>query len=116
MCLRMTLNSAVVTATRYGLKGQGIESQWGRKFLHPCTSAPGPTQPPEFGANYPNPPTVEAKETAKLYLYSPLCAFMTCYRVNLRQHLKCKLPTVPLATMICQGEMALRIALWNTLI
>jgi hypothetical protein len=33
-------------ATRYGLDGPGIESQWGRDFLHPSTLALGPTQPP----------------------------------------------------------------------
>jgi hypothetical protein len=32
-------------ATRYGLDGPGIESRWGRDFLHPSRPALGPTQP-----------------------------------------------------------------------
>jgi hypothetical protein len=38
--------SSVGIATRYGLDGPGIESQWGRVFLHPSTPTVGPTQPP----------------------------------------------------------------------
>jgi len=38
--------SSVGTATRYGLDGPGIESQWGRDFPHPSRPALGPTQPP----------------------------------------------------------------------
>jgi hypothetical protein len=30
----------------YGLEGAGIESQWGRDFLHMSRTALGPTQPP----------------------------------------------------------------------
>jgi hypothetical protein len=33
-------------ATRYGLDGPGIESQWGRGFPQPSRPALGPTQPP----------------------------------------------------------------------
>ena len=32
--------------THYGLDGRGIESQWGRDFLHPSTPALRPNQPP----------------------------------------------------------------------
>jgi hypothetical protein len=32
--------------TDYGLDGPGIESQWGRDFLHTSRPALGPTQPP----------------------------------------------------------------------
>jgi hypothetical protein len=39
-------DSSVAVATRYGLDGPGIESQWTRDFPHPSTPAPGPTQPP----------------------------------------------------------------------
>ena len=40
------LDSSVGIATRYGLDGPGIESRWGRDFLHPSRPALGPTQPP----------------------------------------------------------------------
>jgi hypothetical protein len=36
----------VVTATGYGLEGPGIESRWGRDFLHLTRPALGPTRPP----------------------------------------------------------------------
>ena len=39
-------DSSVVIATRYGLDGPGIESQWGRDFRHPTRPTLGPTQPP----------------------------------------------------------------------
>ena len=39
-------DSSVGIATRYGLDGPGIESQWGRGFPHPSRPALGPTQPP----------------------------------------------------------------------
>jgi hypothetical protein len=42
-CLNIKLVGIV---TRYGLDGPGIESQWGRNFLHPSRAALGPTQPP----------------------------------------------------------------------
>ena len=32
-------------ATRYGLDGPGIESQWKRDFPHPSGPAQGPSQP-----------------------------------------------------------------------
>ena len=39
-------DSVVGIATRYGLDGPGIESQWGRDFPQPSRPALGPTQPP----------------------------------------------------------------------
>ena len=38
--------SVVGIATGYGLDGPGIESRWGRDFLHQFRPALGPTQPP----------------------------------------------------------------------
>jgi hypothetical protein len=38
--------SIVGIATGYGRHGPGIESQWGRDFLHLSRPALGPTQPP----------------------------------------------------------------------
>jgi hypothetical protein len=39
-------DSSVGIATRYGLDGRGIESRWGRDFLHQSIPALGPIQPP----------------------------------------------------------------------
>ena len=39
-------DSSVSIATRYGLEGPGVESRWGRDFLHPFRPDLGPTQPP----------------------------------------------------------------------
>jgi hypothetical protein len=39
-------DSSVGTATRYGLDGPGIETQWERDFPHPSRLVLGPTQPP----------------------------------------------------------------------
>ena len=39
-------DSAVGTATRYGLDGPGIESRWGRNVPHLSRPALGPSQPP----------------------------------------------------------------------
>jgi len=39
-------DSSVGIATGYGLGGPGIESRWGRDFLHLSIPALGPTQPP----------------------------------------------------------------------
>jgi hypothetical protein len=36
----------VFNATRYGLDGPGIESQWGRGFPYPSRPVLGTTQPP----------------------------------------------------------------------
>jgi hypothetical protein len=42
--------SSVVIATHYRLDGPGIESLWGRDFLHPSSPALGGTQTPIQGA------------------------------------------------------------------
>ena len=42
----MRRDSSVGIATRYGLDGPRIESQWGQDFPHPSRSALEPTQPP----------------------------------------------------------------------
>ena len=39
-------DSSVGIATHYGLEGPGIESQWGRDFLHLSGPALGPCQSP----------------------------------------------------------------------
>ena len=38
--------SVVGIATGYGLDGPGMQSRWGRDFLHLSRTALGPTQPP----------------------------------------------------------------------
>jgi len=38
--------SVVGIVTGYGLDGLGIESRWGRHFLHLSRPTLGPTQPP----------------------------------------------------------------------
>jgi hypothetical protein len=42
-------DSSVGIATRCGLDGPGIESQWGQVFTHPSRPALGTTQPPTPG-------------------------------------------------------------------
>ena len=42
----MGCDSSVGIATRHGHNILGIESQWGRDFLHPSRPALGLTQPP----------------------------------------------------------------------
>jgi hypothetical protein len=78
-------------ATRYGLDGPGIESQWGQDFLHTSRPDLGPIQPPiqwipglfpvgggggggkSAGAcvDHPHQSSAEVKERVDLYLYSP---------------------------------------------
>ena len=41
-----SLDSVVGIATSYGLDGPGIQSRWGRDFLHPYRLAVRPIQPP----------------------------------------------------------------------
>jgi len=70
-------------ATGYELDGPGIESQWGRDFLHMSIPALGPTQPPGYWVfprgkerpgrdSDPSPPSsAVGHERVELYLYSP---------------------------------------------
>jgi hypothetical protein len=44
--LTIILFNIYPTATHYGLDSPGIESRWGRDFLHPSRPTLGPTQPP----------------------------------------------------------------------
>jgi hypothetical protein len=71
-------DSSVGIATRYGLDSPGIESRWGRDFLHSSRPPLGPTQPPVQwvkrpgrGADHRTPSSAEVKERVELYLYSP---------------------------------------------
>jgi len=88
--------SSVGIATRYGKDGPGIESRWGTRFpapvqtdpeAHPASytmgtgSFPGLKRPGR-GVDHPPTSSAEVKERVELYLYSPLWAFVTCYRVN----------------------------------
>ena len=78
-------DSSVGIATRYGLDGPGIESQWGWDFLLQSRPALGPTQPLiQWVSSHspggkaagawrwpPTPSSAEIKEKVELYLYSP---------------------------------------------
>jgi hypothetical protein len=78
-------DSVVGIATRYGLDGPGIESQWGQDFSQPSRQALGPTEPPIQwepglfpgvkrsgpGVDHPPPSSAWVKERVELYLYSP---------------------------------------------
>ena len=78
-------NSSVGIATRYGLDGPGIESQWGARFsatvqtgpgAHPASytmytrSFPGLKRPGR-GVYHPPSSSDEVKERIELYLYYP---------------------------------------------
>jgi hypothetical protein len=77
-------NSKVGPATRYGLNGVGIESQWGARFSALCRPVPGPTQPPTQqvpglsrgvkrpgrGVDHLPPYSAEVRERVELYIYS----------------------------------------------
>ena len=81
----MGRDSAVGKATRYGLNGPDIESQWdggrgGEEIFRSGPAHPAPyttgtgsfpgVKRPGRGVNHPPPSTVEVKERAELYLYS----------------------------------------------
>jgi len=81
----MDRDSTVGIATRCGLNSLGIESWWGRDFLHMSKKALGPTQPPAqwepilFPAvkrlgrrdDHPPPSSADVKDSVELCLYSP---------------------------------------------
>ena len=84
----------------YRLDGPGIESRWGRDFLHLSRPALGLTQPPVhgyrvfpgvkrpgYGANHPPPSNCRAHERVELYLYSPSGLQAACFRENLYLYL-----------------------------
>ena len=79
-----TRNSSVGIATRYGLDGPGIESQWGgpvqtgsEAHTHPASyimrtgSFPGVKQS-RRGVDHPPPSSAEVKERIELYLFPSL--------------------------------------------
>ena len=82
---RRSRDSSVGIATRYGLDGSGIESQWGARFsapiqtcfeAHPSSYAMGTgsfpgVKRPGRGVDHPPPSCAEVKESVELYLYSP---------------------------------------------
>jgi hypothetical protein len=75
-------DSAVGTATRYGLNGPGIEFLWGARFSAPVQTCPGAHRAPYTlgtksfpevkgpgrGADHPSPPSAEVKERVQLRL------------------------------------------------
>jgi hypothetical protein len=77
-------DSSVGIATRYGLDGPGIKSQWGARFSAPVQTGPG-AHPASYtmgtgsflgvkrlerGIDHPTPSSAEVKERVELYLYS----------------------------------------------
>ena len=80
----MGRDSSVSIAAHYGLDGPGIESRWGRDFLHasrPTLVSPSSctmgtryfqgVKRPGRGVDHPLPSSVEVKERVQLYPYSP---------------------------------------------
>ena len=71
-------DSAVGTATRYGLDDPGIESRWEARFSAPGQTVPGThsaslsgVERPWHGDEHLHPSRAEVKERVKLYVYSP---------------------------------------------
>ena len=81
----MGWDSTVGIATRYGLDGPEIESQWGARFSAPVQTGPGAysasltmgtgsfpeVKRPGHGADHPPPSKCRGHERVGLYLYSP---------------------------------------------
>jgi len=98
--LKVGRDSSIGIATRYGLDGPGTESRWGGEI---CRTRPDrPWDPPSLlhngyrvftGVKRPGrdvdqpPPSTEVKERVEIYLYSPLWAFVACFRVNFTSYL-----------------------------
>ena len=78
-------DSSVVTATRYGLEGPGIESQWGARFSASVQTGPGArpvsytmvtgsfpgVERPGRGMDHPPPSSAEVEERVELCICSP---------------------------------------------
>ena len=78
-------DSSVGIATRYGLDGPGIESQWGARFSTPVQTGPGAhpasyimdilsfsgVKLPGRGVDHPPTSSAEAEGRVELYIYSP---------------------------------------------
>jgi hypothetical protein len=89
-------DSSVGIATCYELDGPGIESRWGVRFSAPVQTDPGAypasctirtvsfpgVKRPGRGVDHPPSSSAEVKERVELYLYSPVWAFIACYREN----------------------------------
>jgi hypothetical protein len=80
----MILDSSVGIATRYGLDGPGIESQWGARFSTPVQTGPGAhtasytmgtgsfpgVKRPGRDVDQPPSSIAEVKERVELYIYN----------------------------------------------
>ena len=85
VCYSRGRDSSVGIATRYGLDGLGIESQWGSRFFPPVNTGPGGhpasyttgtgsfpgVKRPGHGVNHLPPSSSEVKGRVELYFYSP---------------------------------------------
>ena len=72
-CITKGLDSAVGIVAHCGLDGPGIESQWGRDFLHPASYTTGTGSFPWVkrlgcGVDHPLPSSTDVKERVELYL------------------------------------------------
>jgi hypothetical protein len=98
-------DSSVGIATRYGLHGPGIESQWWTRLSAPVQTGPGAypasystgtgslspgIKRPGLGVDHPPSSSAEVKEKVELYLYSP---FWTSWPV-LERNLSLPLPYI----------------------
>ena len=106
-------DSSAGIATRFGLDDPGIESRGGARFSAPVQTGPGAypasytmgtgsfpgVKRPGRGADHPPPSKCRGHERVELYLYSPLWAFMACYRENLYLYIYLYSPL--LAFMVC---------------
>ena len=96
--VRVGRDSAVGTATRYGLDGPGIEYRWGRDFPHPSRpvsytvgtgSFPGVKRPGRGLDHLPR-YSAEVKERVKLYINSTSWPAWPFIRWTLWPHSDCK--------------------------
>ena len=94
-------DSAVGIATRYGLDGLGIETQWGPRFSAPIQTGPGAhpasstlgtesflgVMQPGHGNDHPPPPSAEVKERTELHICSPFGLLWPVLGRTLTKHL-----------------------------